>query len=92
MSEMRNVYKKKELDDIAREVVNTWMEENKLIFSYKFSGEVNHIFTHFHLKLILVKLELKNIVKMPKFMWFSWEEIEKKPVSKLMQKIKDELK
>ncbi len=92
MSEVRNVCKKNKLEDIARQIVEMWMEKNKLAFLYKFSGEVNHVFTHFHLKLLLVKLELKQKVKIPKCMWLSWEEIEKKPVSKLMQKIKDELK
>ena len=89
---MRSVIKNQKSEIIVNELITQWMKENKLTSLYKVSGEVNHIFTHFHLKLLLVRLELKSKVNMPKFSWLTWGEIEKKPISKLMQKIKEKLK
>jgi len=92
MSEMQKINESQKLENIANELATRWMKENKLNFLYKLNGEVNHMFTHFHLKLLLVKLELKDKINVSKFMWLSWDEIENKPISKLMQKIKDKLK
>ncbi|MFL2661853.1 MAG: A/G-specific adenine glycosylase [Alphaproteobacteria bacterium] len=92
LSEIRKVNENQKLETIANEITTNWMKENKFTFSYKFNEEVNHIFTHFHLKVLLVRLELKKKVNMSKYSWLTWSEIEEKPKSKLMKKIEDKLK
>ena len=68
------------------------MEKNELKSSFRFIGEVNHKFSHFHLKVFIVELKLLRKLKKKKYYWLTYEEIEKKPVSKLMIKLKEKVK
>ena len=72
--------------------VNHWLKIKKLKVSYKLAGNIIHKFSHFQLKVLVVKLELKSKFRLENFFWLTIKELNDKPVSKLMLKIKEKMK
>ena len=64
------------------------MNKNNLNFPYKLAGEIVHKFSHFHLKVLIVKIRLNERLKLRNFIWLTTKELKKKPISTLMLKIK----
>ena len=61
-----------------------------LIFlSYNLAGKVIHKFSHFQLKVLVVKLNLTCKLLLENFFWLTIKDLNNKPVSKLMMKIKE---
>ena len=63
------------------------MNKNNLNFPYKLAGEIVHKFSHFHLKVLIVNIRLKNKFKFKNYKWLKKIELSEKPVSSLMLKI-----
>ena len=47
--------------------VNNWLKKKKLKVSYKLVGKVNHKFSHFQLKVLVVKLDLSRKLLLENF-------------------------
>ena len=75
----------------VNKTANQWMKENNLKVSYEVVGEVVHKFSHFHLKVLIVEIRLDNTIKLRNFIWLKRKELKKKPISKLMFKIKEKV-
>ena len=69
--------------------VNNWLKKKKLKVSYKLVGKVIHKFSHFQLKVLVVKLNLSRKLLLENFFWLTIKDLNNKPVSKLMLKIKE---
>ena len=80
----------KEKDDelkIINEIILDWMKLNNLTQKYKILGNVNHKFSHFHLKLFIVYIKLNNKLCLNNYKWITTEAFDLKPKSTLMRKI-----
>ena len=64
------------------------MVENNVNEPYKYVGQVTHKFSHFHLKVLIVKLRLAIKLNFNSFEWLTLDELDKKPISSLMMKVK----
>ena len=64
------------------------MSLNKISQEYKILGKVNHIFSHFHLNLFIVHIKLNRRVNFNGFEWVTEKNLESKPKSTLMKKVK----
>ena len=73
-------------EDFLNKTVNDWMSKNNLQIPYQYIGEI-HKFSHFHLKVLIVNIRLKNKFKFKNFKWLKKIELSEKPVSSLMLKI-----
>ena len=78
--------------EFLHKTVNSWLKKNKIKVPFKYVGKVKHNFSHFQLKVLVVKLELTNKFKLEKYSWVTITELNNKPVSKLMMKIKEIVK
>ena len=79
-------------NEFLDKTVNHWLEIKKLKVSYKLAGKVIHKFSHFQLKVLVVKLNLKRKFRLENFFWLTIRELNNRPVSKLMLKIKEKMK
>ena len=64
-------------------------EKKKLKVTYKLEGKVIHKFSHFQLKVLVVKLNLTSKLFLENYFWLTIKDLNNKPVSKLMMKIKE---
>ncbi len=78
----------KNLDKYLENSVSSWMVENNVNEPYKYVGQVTHKFSHFHLKVLIVKLRLAIKLNFNSFEWLTLDELDKKPISSLMMKVK----
>ncbi len=83
----KNFENKKYLDRIVLE----WVKKKRLKSFYKFIGEINHKFSHFQLKVLIVRLRLSSKFKLKGLLWLTKEELNEKAVSKLMVKIREKV-
>ncbi len=75
--------------EFLNKTVNNWLKKKKLKVTYKLAGKVIHKFSHFQLKVLVVKLNLNRKLLLENFFWLTIKDLNNKPVSKLMQKIKE---
>ena len=75
--------------EFLSKTVNNWLKKKKLEISYKLVGEVTHKFSHFQLKVLVVKLNLTSKLFLENYFWLTIKDLNNKPVSKLMLKIKE---
>ncbi len=75
--------------EFLNKTVNNWLKKKKLKVSYKLVGKVIHKFSHFQLKVLVVKLNLGSKLLLENFFWLRIKDLNNKPVSKLMLKIKE---
>ena len=66
-------------------------KKKRLKSFYKFIGEINHKFSHFQLKVLIVRLRLSNKLKLKGLFWLTKKELNEKAVSKLMIKIREKV-
>ena len=92
LSDSRDIDKRFIESEFLYKTVNNWLKIKKLKVSYKLAGNIIHKFSHFQLKVLVVKLELKNKFRLENFLWLTIKELNDKPVSKLMLKIKEKMK
>ena len=57
------------------------------IISIKFLDSIEHNFTHFHLKLLVVEIILDKKINLDNYNWMTMNALEKKPLSSLMRKV-----
>jgi len=67
------------------------MIENNIKTSFRYLTDVEHTFSHFHLKVLIVELRLDKKIKFKDFFWLNLNDLDKKPVSNLMRKIKEKV-
>jgi len=72
-------------------LINAWLKKHRLTESFKNCGIIEHEFSHFYLKLLLVQINLRRKLQHQDFKWLTKEEFEKRPRSKLMNKVKEKL-
>ena len=89
LSESKDIAKNFTESEFFHETVNEWLKIKKLKVSYKFAGKVIHKFSHFQLKVLVVRLNLNSKIVFNNFYWLTKRELNDKPVSKLMLKIKE---
>ena len=76
---------------LLEKIDKEWKKKNLVKFDNKYSNYIKHTFSHFHLKLFIIEVNLKNKNKFKKFGWILDKNIENKPSSTLMKKIKMEV-
>ena len=92
LSDSKDIDKKFLESDFLKKTVNDWLKIKKLQVSYKLAGKVIHNFSHFRLKVLVVRLNLKSKFRLEDYFWLTMKELNDKPVSKLMLKIKEKVK
>ena len=78
-------------EDFLEKTVKEWMNKKNISTSYEFLGNLVHKFSHFHLKVLIVRLKLNKKFYYPGSIWLKQNELDEKPVSKLMLKIRSKL-
>ena len=89
LSNSKNVDKNFNESEFLCKTVNHWLKKKKLKVTYKLAGKVIHKFSHFQLKVLVVKLNLTGKLLLENFFWLTIKDLNNKPVSKLMLKIKE---
>ena len=75
-----------EREKIYRYQMKEWKKKNKISENYRIISTLEHNFSHFQLKVLMVEILLNKKRKLEDFLWFSMSDFEKKPISKLMNK------
>ena len=75
--------------EFLNKTVNNWLKKKRLKVTYNLAGKVIHKFSHFQLKVLVVKLNLTCKLLLENFFWLTIKDLNNKPVSKLMMKIKE---
>ncbi len=88
MTEFLEVNITSKTEKLFFDLIKKWKISNKIIISSKKLDFVEHNFTHFHLKLLMVEIILNNKKMIDDFYWLSLDELKKKPISSLMMKVK----
>ena len=57
--------------EVLNKIILNWMSSNNINERYKILGFVSHIFSHFHLKLFVVEIKLKNKNKFSEYEWMT---------------------
>ena len=77
-----------DLNEYLVKSVSSWMKTNNIKMPFKYVGQIAHKFSHFHLKVFIVKLRLVSKLNFNNFLWLTMDELNKKPISSLMMKVK----
>ncbi len=86
------VIKEKKIESqIINQIISDWMSSNNLKTRFKVLGYVNHIFSHFHLKLFIVDIKLKEKISFNELEWVTEKTFDTKPKSTLMKKVKKKM-
>ena len=91
LSDSKDIGKNFNENEFLQKTVNNWIKIKKLKVPYKLVGKVIHKFSHFQLKVLLVKLNLDSRFILKNFFWLTINDLNNKPVSKLMLKIKEKV-
>ena len=89
LSDLKDLDKNFVETEFLAKTVSHWLKIKKLKVSFKLAGKVIHKFSHFQLKILVVKLNLKRKFTLENLFWLTIKELNDKPVSKLMLKIKE---
>jgi A/G-specific adenine glycosylase len=76
-----------EREKIYKYQMKEWKNKNKISENLNIINTFEHNFSHFQLKVLVVEIILKRKIKLNDFFWFSMNELKKKPISKLMSKV-----
>ena len=74
--------------ELIDRIILDWMSLHNISQKYKILGYVNHIFSHFHLKLFVVDIKLKSKINLVNYKWMTHRAYNSKPKSSLMMKVK----
>lgn len=91
LSEFRNVEEKDSKDFLIKSV-SSWMNQYDIETTHEYVGEVTHKFSHFHLKVLIVKIILPCKLYFNNFEWLTLKKLNQKPISSMMVKIKNKVK
>jgi len=89
MSKFIDIKKKRSELKVQRELIIEWLKSNKINGDYEMISKINHEFSHFRLKLLIVRIRLNYKKVFKNYEWINDEELKKKPLSKLTLKIKE---
>ena len=70
LSEFRNVEEKDSKDFLIKSV-SSWMNQYDIETTHEYVGEVTHKFSHFHLKVLIVKIILPCKLYFNNFEWLN---------------------
>jgi len=73
---------------IQEKLIKNWLRFYNLRSLFKFNQEIDHEFSHFHLKLLIVEIKLKERASFKNFVWQDLKKFEGRAISKLMEKVK----
>ena len=76
-------------NNIIGKLISCWLKSFKLQQSYKNISFVEHEFSHFRLKLLIVNIKLKKQIILREYEWITKNELDLLPISTLMTKIKE---
>ncbi len=74
--------------ELIDRIILDWMSLHNISQKYQILGYVNHIFSHFHLKLFVVDIKLKSKINLVNYKWMTHRAYNSKPKSSLMMKVK----
>ena len=80
-----------EREKIYKYQMKEWKKKNKISENLNIINTFEHNFSHFQLKVLMVEIILNRKMKLNNFFWFSMDELKKKPISKLMSKVQQNL-
>ena len=72
-------------------MIENWKVEKNLLFDHKDLCFVEHTFSHFYLKLLIVKIELSSKMKFRDLMWIKEKKFDVKPKSILVKKVRERI-
>tara|TARA_B100000029_G_scaffold477618_1_gene522819 strand:+ start:426 stop:1496 length:1071 start_codon:yes stop_codon:yes gene_type:complete len=75
-------------ETICEKLIFEWKKKNHINTNHETIGFIKHSFSHFHLKLFIVNIKLNKKIEFKEMNWIKTKDFEKKPVSKLVRKIK----
>ena len=81
-----------EREKIYRYQMKEWKKKNKISEKSKIVSTLEHNFSHFQLKVLMVEIILYKKREVNDFFWFTMNELKKKPISKLMSKVQKNIK
>ena len=76
---------------LLKAIADNWQKINSITHKHVFSKFVKHTFSHFHLKLFIIEINLKRKKRFVNFEWVLKKDIVNKPSSALMKKIQEEV-
>jgi len=76
---------------LLKAIADNWQKINSITHNHVFSKFVKHTFSHFHLKLFIIEINLKRKKRFVDFEWVLKKDIVNKPSSALMKKIQEEV-
>ena len=76
---------------LLKAIADNWQKINSITHNHVFSKFVKHTFSHFHLKLFIIEINLKRKKRFVNFEWVLKKDIVNKPSSALMKKIQEEV-
>ena len=80
-----------EREKIYKYQMKEWKKKNKISENLNIINTFEHNFSHFQLKVLMVEIILNRKIKLNDFFWFSMNELKKKPISKLMSKVQQNI-
>ena len=72
---------------IYENIISSWKKTHGIENKFKILDSIEHNFTHFHLKLLMVEIVLDRKINLNNFSWMTMDVLEKKPLSSLMRKV-----
>ena len=91
MNEFENFDKRFEIKKYLDKSISEWTIKKDIKNVHEYIGEVNHKFSHFQLKVLIVKLRSLRKFKLNNFYWLTREELNERAISKLMSKIREKV-
>ena len=80
-----------EEEPLLKAIADNWQKINSIPHNHVFGKFVKHTFSHFHLKLFIIEINLKRKKRFVNFEWVLKKDIVNKPSSVLMKKIQEEV-
>jgi len=72
---------------VHKKIISSWKKTHGIHNKYKILDSIEHNFTHFHLKLLVVEIILDKKINLDNYNWMTMNALEKKPLSSLMRKV-----
>ena len=89
MSRFVDLEKKRSEFQIQKDLIFEWFKFNKIKGDYELVSKIDHEFSHFCLKLLIVRIRSKYKKVFKNYEWVNDEEFQGKPLSKLTLKVKE---
>ena len=91
MTDLLEKKKNQSKKNLFKSLIEGWKVEKNLLFDHKDLCFVEHTFSHFYLKLLIVKIELSSKMKFRDLMWIKEKKFDVKPKSILVKKVRERI-